>query len=123
MTQHAIVFIDHEHAKIFHVDVGDPKGAALTEAAHHTTAARHKTDGKATHDHKLFDAVIAGVKNIGEILVVGPGTAKSELMHHVEKTAKQLVPRVVGVEAVDHPTDKQLVALAKKKFKAIDQWR
>lgn len=123
MTQHAIVFIDHDHAKIFHVDVGDPKGAALTQAAHHKTAARHKTDGKAVHDHQLFDAVIAGVKDVGEILVVGPGTAKNELMHHIEKTAKQLTPHVVGVEAVDHPTDNQLVALAKKKFKTIDLWR
>lgn len=122
-AQHALVFIDHDHAKVFLVDRADPKGAALKQHAHHKTSAKHKTDGKAAHDHHLFDEVVKAMHGLEEILLVGPGTAKNELMHHIEKVAKQLAPKVVGVEAVDHPTDAQLVALAKKKFKAIDLWR
>ena len=114
MSQHAIVFIDHEHAKVFHLDGIDAHGASLKEHAHHTShVGKHKTDGKAAHDHKLFDAVIKEMGSANEILVVGPGTAKSEFMHHLEANAKQLKAKICGVEAVDHPTDKQLVALAK----------
>lgn len=122
-AQHALVFIDHDHAKVFLVDRADPLGASLKQQAHHKTSTKHKTDGKAQHDHHLFDEVIKAMHGIEEILVVGPGTAKSELVHHIEKTARHLQPKLVGVEAVDHPTDAQLVALAKKKFKNIDLWR
>lgn len=122
-AQHALVFIDHDHAKVFLVDRADPQGASLKQQAHHKTSTKHKTDGKAQHDHHLFDEVIKAMHGIEEILVVGPGTAKSELVHHIEKTARHLQPKLVGVEAVDHPTDAQLVALAKKKFKNIDLWR
>lgn len=124
MSQHAIVFIDHEHAKVFHLDGVDAHGASLKQHAHHTSrSAKHKVDGKAQHDHKLFDEVIAAMKGAQEILVVGPGTAKNEFMHHIESHAKPLVEKICAVEAVDHPTDKQLVALAKQRFKTIDMWR
>lgn len=124
MSQHAIVFIDHEHARIFHLDGIDAHGASLKHTAQHKShASRHKTDGKATHDVALFDAVIKEMGGANEILVVGPGTAKSEFMHHVERNAKQLAGKICGVEPVDNPTDKQLVALARKKFKSIDLWQ
>jgi stalled ribosome rescue protein Dom34 len=122
-SQHALVFIDHDHARVFLVDRADPKGASLKQHAHHHASIKHKSDGKAQHDHRLFDDLIKEVQGIEEILVVGPGTAKKELVHHIEAHAKPLSAKIVGVEAVDHPTDPQLVALAKKKFKGIDLWR
>ena len=121
-AQHALVFIDHDHAKVFLVDRADPKGASLKPHSTDRLASKHKTDGKAPHDPHLYDEVIKAVQGVEEILVVGPGTAKSELVHHIEKHAKPLHAKLVGVEAVDHPSDAQLVALAKKKFKGIDRW-
>jgi stalled ribosome rescue protein Dom34 len=124
MSQHAIVFIDHEHAKVFHLDGIDAHGASLKQHAHHKShSAKHKVDGKAQHDHKLFEEVVKEMQSAQEILVVGPGTAKNELIHHIEQKAKNLQSRICAVEAVDHPTDKQLVALAKQRFKTIDMWR
>ena len=58
-----------------------------------------------------------------EILVVGPSTAKLGLIRYLHKHAHELEPRVVGVESVDHPTDGQLVAYARKYFRKVDRMR
>jgi hypothetical protein len=39
----------------------------------------------------------------------------------VHEHDRALEPRVVGVETVDHPTDRQLVAYAKKYFARSDR--
>lgn len=124
MSRHALLFIDHAEARIFHVDSTDPKGAVLKPHVHQTRQTKHKEDGKHEHGDKHFlDEVTAQLKGNEEILVVGPGQAKNELMTHLEKHAHDVKKHVVGVVTVDHPTDNQLVALAKTRFKAIDLWR
>jgi hypothetical protein len=57
----------------------------------------------------------------GEILLVGPATAKLELLRYIEKHDHALGAKIVGIETVDHPTDGQLVAYAKKYFKRVDR--
>ena len=123
MTTHALLLIDHAEAKLFHVDAGDGGGALLRAHTHHTRHDKHKADGKHTTDRVFLDAVTSELRGIGEILVVGPGNAKSELVSHLEEHAKDVRAHVVAVETVDHPTDNQLKALAKERFKAIDLWR
>lgn len=61
-------------------------------------------------------AVSDAVSDAGEILIIGPAQAKTELATYLrEKT--QLGSRIVGVEAADHPTDGQIIAYAKHHFK------
>ncbi len=56
-----------------------------------------------------------------EILIVGPGHAKLELIKHIHSHDHGVVDKVVGVETVDHPSDAQLVAYARKYFVAKDR--
>jgi hypothetical protein len=58
-----------------------------------------------------------------EILVVGPGTAKFEFVKHVQKHAAALLPKILGVETVDHPTDGELAAFVRRYFRAADRVR
>jgi hypothetical protein len=51
-----------------------------------------------------------------DILVVGPSTAKLELLRYVHRHARALEPRIVGVETVDHPTDRQLADYVRRYF-------
>ena len=44
-----------------------------------------------------------------------------ELIKHIHKHHQDMVPKIVGVEALDHPTDGQLVAYARKYFLAKDR--
>lgn len=54
---------------------------------------------------------------------MGPGSAKLELVKHVNNHDKTLSDHIVGVETADHPTDNQIVAHARTYFKAADAMR
>jgi hypothetical protein len=60
--------------------------------------------------------VADAVSDAGEILIIGPAQAKTELATYLREHT-HIGSRIVGVEAVDHPTDGQIVAYAKKHFK------
>jgi stalled ribosome rescue protein Dom34 len=124
MTQHAAIWIDHHEAKVFHVDdeAFDP---AKIKPHHHvqrrsTVTSEHAHPSDALHFFQAIEKVLADVE---EILIVGPGSAKLELIKHVHQHNHALVPRIVGVETVDHPTDRQLVAFAHEYFHAKDRLR
>ncbi len=122
MHQHTIVAIDHHVARIFHLDTSTALPEKLAEAAVRETDNRHHADGKRPDHSHFFDDVAKSLSSAVEILIVGNGTAKDEFNHRLGTHHKNLSGRVVGVESIDKPTDKQLIALAKKRFKAIDAW-
>jgi hypothetical protein len=43
------------------------------------------------------------------------------LVKHIQQRDPKMTPTIVGVETVDHPSDGQLVAYARKYFKAEDR--
>jgi hypothetical protein len=57
----------------------------------------------------------------GAILITGPGSAKTELSSYIQHAHPDLARRVCGVETVDHPTDGQLLALARSFFEKDDR--
>jgi hypothetical protein len=68
----------------------------------------------AGHLQQYYDEVVACLKEAGSILIVGPGEAKLELAERLEHHA--LRGRIVGVEAVDKMTDRQIAALVRERF-------
>jgi len=121
---HALVWIDHHQAKIFHFDAS----GADRELVHSTSPHQHlhhkansQDSGHAGLDKPFLRQVAEALAPAGAILIAGPGGAKTELSSYIEHTYPDLARRVSGVETVDHPTDKQLVALARSFFKADDR--
>jgi hypothetical protein len=57
----------------------------------------------------------------GTILITGPAGAKQELLTYLTEQQPGMAARVAGVEPLDHPTDGELVAFARKFFKAADR--
>ena len=117
--RHAAVFIDHHEAKIYHVDlIGfDEK----TIASPHAHVHRHPKGGAEKHEHpddlaRFFADVAAALKDAEQILLVGPSTAKLQFVNYIEENERALAAKIVGVETLDHPSDRQLVAYAKKYF-------
>jgi stalled ribosome rescue protein Dom34 len=122
MTKHAAVWIDHSEAKVFHVD-SEGFDPAKIQPHHHVK--RHPTV-TAEHAHpadaaNYFTEVEKALADVEEILIVGPGSAKLELVKHVHKSNRGLEAKIVGLETVDHPTDGQLVAYVRKYFHAKDR--
>jgi stalled ribosome rescue protein Dom34 len=77
--------------------------------------------GKLPEDKQYYHAVVEALKGAEEILVVGPAQAKLQLIKHMHAHDQAVADKVVGVESIDHPTDGQLVAYARKYFAAKDR--
>jgi hypothetical protein len=120
---HALVWIDHQQAKIFHFDASGADRDTV-RSTHPHLHLHHKANsqdsGHAPADHRFLEDVAAALAPAGAILITGPGSAKTELTTHLQKHHSDLLRRVSRVETLDHPTDRQLAALARSFFE-VDQ--
>ena len=125
-TAHCIIWMDHKEARLFAIDMNDVELTTIP-ASHQVGHLHHRAgtlgSGKPTEDRAYFTAIEAELRKFGEFLLVGPGTAKLDLVRHIERHAADLKNRLVTVKAADHPTDPQIVAYARKFFKASDRMR
>jgi hypothetical protein len=121
---HAVIWIDHREARVFHFSPSEVDRLVLhpdnpTRHIHHK--ANEIGSGHAAEDHAFLHAVAQSVADAGAVLVTGPANAKTELVKHIGEHDPQLAKKIVGVESVDHPSDAELVAHARKYFKAEDR--
>jgi stalled ribosome rescue protein Dom34 len=117
---HAIVWIDHSQAKIFHVGLSGGDEMILhphlpTRHLHHK--ANSIGSGHAGFDKEFFGQVLNAVSDAGEILIIGPAGAKTELAKYLREQHSTIGDRIVAVEAADHPSEPEIVAYARKYFK------
>ena len=120
---HAVIWIDHHEARVFHFSPTDVDRLVL-HPDHPTRHIHHKANsigsGHAAEDLDYFHAVAASVADAGEVLITGPANAKTELVKYIHHHEPALMKVIAGVETVDHPSDGQLLAYAKKYFKVED---
>jgi hypothetical protein len=117
---HAVVWIDHSQARIFHLGLGGSDEVTLhphlpTRHLHHKANAIGS--GHVAPDTAFFAEVTKALADAGEILIIGPASAKTELASHIRAHAPDLAKRIAAVEAADHPSDNEIVAHAKGHFK------
>jgi stalled ribosome rescue protein Dom34 len=126
MTFHAAVWLDHEHAKVFHFNRDSWEESVLKMPKHQLSSRAKIRDTHhrgETHDQKeYFEAIAKAVDDAAEILVLGPGTAKLQFIKHVHENDARLEKRIVGVEGADHPTDRQIIEHARKYFVVKDRF-
>ena len=124
---HAVVWLDHSEAHVMHVSPDDVEKSIVRPARPHQHLHRHADPlfsaggGRAPEDQAYYHKVVEALAGAQEILVVGPAQAKLALIKHIHAHDPAITAKVVGVETVDHPTDGQLVAYARKYFRAKDQ--
>ena len=121
---HAVIWIDHREARVFHFSPTEVERLVLhpdnpTRHIHHK--ANSIGSGHAPADHDYLHAVADSVTDAGAVLITGPANAKSELVEYVRVHAPKLTKVIAGVETVDHPSDAQLVAFARKYLVATDR--
>jgi stalled ribosome rescue protein Dom34 len=115
----AAVWIDHHEARIFHVEAGSvdeswiqaPRRHVLRHEKGPAEERRHPDDAR-----RFFHDVSVGLRDADQILVMGPGTAKLQLLRHLREHERELERRVVGVETVDHPSDRQIAAYVRRYY-------
>ena len=121
---HAVIWIDHHEARVFHFSPTDVDQLIL-HPDHPTRHIHHKSNtigsGHDSLDNDFLHAVAKSVADAGAVLITGPANAKTELVKYIQHHDPELMNLILGVETVDHPSDPQLVAHARKFFKAADR--
>lgn len=123
---HAVVWIDHAEARVMHVSSNDIESSIVrpSKPHHHLHNKRGAVGvGRAPEDQHFYHEVVEAMKGAQEILIVGPANAKLNLVKHIHSHDQQMIDKVIGMETVDHPSDAQLVAYARKYFDAADRMR
>lgn len=115
-----LLWIDHSQARLVSADgavsrtvLAAPPDEEETRKPNKATASGRR--GEHLHD-RYFGAVLEALRGAGPLVLCGPSTAKLEFAKYLERHAKPLAREIVGVQAMDHPTDRQLAAFARNYF-------
>jgi stalled ribosome rescue protein Dom34 len=115
-TFHAIVWIDHSEAHVIMFDREHVEAQRIKARSQHTP--KH---GHALGDKAFFQDVAQALSGVHEVLVTGPAKAKLEFADHCKHHAHAVDKAIVDVINSDHPSDAQLVAMARQYFLKYDQ--
>ena len=110
--RHAVVWTDHHTAQVLQFDAEQVQASSVR--AHKHPTAQHGSGVRA--EHEFFADVCAALEGIPEVLVTGSHTAVADFRHYADKHRPQTAARIVAYEVVDHPSENQLVALARAYF-------
>lgn len=113
---HAVALVDHQSAQVLQFD---SKHTVERKIHAHTHYTRKHGSGVRT-EHEFFGTVCDALDGIAEVLVTGGRTGIADFRHYAEKHRPLTAARIVGYEVVDHPSEAQLVVLARKHFAKYD---
>jgi stalled ribosome rescue protein Dom34 len=124
MPTHAVIWIDHKEARVFHVHPEVTDATTVLAPKHHLhrhskgrgDAGEHPDDAR-----RFFGEVARSLDGVDALLIVGPSSAKLEFFRYLHEHDGRLESKVVGVESADHPTDGEIIARAKHCFLASDR--
>src|SRR5271156_2168632 len=98
---HAVVWIDHHEARVFHFNPADAERLVL-HPDHPTRHIHHKANsigsGHVSADHDYLHAVAESVADAGAVLIAGPANARTELVEHIRVHDPQLTRLIAGAE-------------------------
>ncbi|MBB5047395.1 stalled ribosome rescue protein Dom34 [Rhodopseudomonas rhenobacensis] len=114
---HAVIWIDHREARVFHFNPTEVE--KLVIHPDHPTKHVHQQSSK--DEHAYFHATAEAIADAGAVLVVGPAHTKTDFVKYFEQHHPKLKSIIAGVETVDHPSDGQVVAFARKYLKVTDR--
>lgn len=109
---YALLWLDHENAKVFHLDEENAESSRLHSHMHYTR--QHGSNVRSVHE--FFADVCDALAEVRFILVTGSKTAQADFRHYVEKHRPAVAKQIVDYVSVDRETDAQLVAMARKRL-------
>ena len=113
-TFHAVVWMDHQEAHVAMFDREHIQAQRIPLRSH------HKHQGKAGDTAAFYAAVAQALTGTHEVLLTGPGSARNEFRDWCAAHQKSTAATIIDSISSDHPSDAQLVAMAKQYFKKFD---
>jgi stalled ribosome rescue protein Dom34 len=114
----AVVWLDHTKAQVIHFDKDASESEALKTHSTHPHPKQNHADTHANEDDNtaFYNDIAAVLKDVQQILVVGPGQEKTAFVKYLATKAPSISENVKAVETVDHPSDGQLLSYARRHF-------
>ncbi|MEO7035799.1 MAG: hypothetical protein ABI548_17825 [Polyangiaceae bacterium] len=119
MSKQVAIWIDHQEARILHIPPDQLDDSILSAHLHevHQRASREAGDRERPADERrFFRRVGKSLKGAKRILLLGPSTPKLDFARFLRKHEHALERRIVGIETVEQPDDRQLLKFAKEYF-------
>ncbi len=114
-TFHAVVWMDHQEAHVLMFDREHVESQRVKSRTH------HKHQGKSSDLAVLFGETAKALHGAHEVLLTGPGKARDEFRDWCQQHDAGVAKVIVDSVSSDHPTDAQVVAMARQYFKKFDQ--
>ena len=123
---HAIIWMDSREAHVFKFNKDDVETDRI-KAHLPFSKVHHKAgvigSGHMHTDHAYCHEVAEALSGVQEWILAGPGMAKEDMERYLSTSLPELHKTLLAVEPMDHPTDNELVAHARRFFKAADRMR
>lgn len=121
---HAVIWIDHHDAHVIFFDAEemDERIIHAPPTAGHIHSKAGSPSGTHTRPNSaFFEEVAEALLPARAVLVIGPSEAKTEFVAYLDHNKHPLHHNIVDVRAAQRMTDKQIVAEARRYFKAADR--
>ena len=123
MHFHAVVWIDHRNAHVLGFGEGEPTRKLIKsegpERIHHKAGS---IGSGHIHDAPAYFAAIAqALAGFHEIMIVGPAETKTEFVTYLNSHNPAVAGKILGVEAMDHASEGEIVDRARRFFVAADR--
>ena len=116
---HTVVWLDHTKAQVIHFDLNDSESKSLkTHAAHPHPHIKHG-DSHVSDNTQFYNDIADALTESTEVLVVGPAEEKTIFVKYLTDHWPAIAEKIKGVETVDHPSEGQLLAYARKHFLSV----
>ena len=113
-TFHAVIWMDHSEAHVVMFDREHMQAQRIKSRSH------HKHQGKGDDNSAFFADIAAALSGTHEVLLAGPGLARNQFRAWCSQHQAAVSEAIVDSVVADHPSDAQLVALARQYFKKFD---
>ncbi len=111
------LWLDHSEARVFRFNPEKTEIKHLENKHHSQHATSHKEGEKHENLKKFYNDVQKDIAGAKEILLMGPGLAKTEFKKYLADHHHQnLANAIVGVETCDKMSDGEVKKVAQKYF-------
>lgn len=120
--ENAVLWLDHAKAHVIRFNRNDSEATLCHAKERHPHLHHHANsigDGRAHIDQAFFSDVANALADTKTLLVTGPGLAKTEFVQMLREHKPVLANAVAAVETMDHPSEPELLAYARKHIRAL----
>src|SRR6478736_1987104 len=101
MPTHAVIWIDHKEARVFHVHPKATEATTVLAPQHHLH--RHPKGRGEAREHpddarRFFSEVARALDGVDALLIVGPSSAKLEFFRYLHEHDRRLEAKVEELE-------------------------